>query len=112
MMDAGTRAGKLCLVHLFIVIDHERDIQVAVRHVAGDMTARVAGAGLTKAEYVLIEFGGALEIFDLDSNVNDASHCLLSLSECANGRNLFGAAVIRKHRLLRAVNVKESAKSS
>ena len=74
MMDARAGAGELGLVHLLIVIDHERDIQRAVGHVARHMTSRVTGTGLTKPENILVELRGALEIFDLERNVNDASH--------------------------------------
>jgi hypothetical protein len=55
MMDAGSGSGELRLVHLFIVIDHERDIQIAVRHVAGYVTARMTSAGLSQAKHVLIK---------------------------------------------------------
>ncbi len=107
MMNARAGAGELSFVHLFIVIEHEGDIQLAIGHVARYVAARMTGSGLTQSKYVLIEFGGALEILDLDSNMNDASHSLCTFGmRVANGRNLFGEAALRKHRLLRAVNVK------
>ena len=59
------------------VIDHDREVDIAVGHMARGVAARVPGLGLIDTEHVFVELGRLLEVVDLDRDVNDAGHGLL-----------------------------------
>src|SRR5439155_13808181 len=83
MVDAGASASELGLGHVLAVVDHEREVDVAVSHMPRRMTSRVAGLGLVDAENVLVEFRRLFQIFDLERNMNDAGHgYLLAANPC------------------------------
>src|SRR5215469_15114947 len=54
MMDAGTGACELRLAVVLAVVEHQREIGLAVGHVARIMAAGVVGGELAEAENVLI----------------------------------------------------------
>src|SRR5262245_23289139 len=95
VVDARTGTGKLRLLDIFAVIDHQGEIDVSVCQVSRDMPARVSCAGLAKAEHLFIKLGCLLQIVDFDGDVNDTGHsfsslqksnCVLRLSAAASGK--------------------------
>src|SRR6185312_6615660 len=80
MMDAGALAGELRLLDILGIVEHEGEVDIAVGHVARDVAAGIALAGALEAEDLLVEFGGLLEIVDLDGDMHDARHGLLLMS--------------------------------
>src|SRR5688572_18177766 len=74
VMDAWAVADQLGFRFILAVIDHQREIDIAVCHMARGMTARVARLGLVDAKHVLVEFRRLLEVLDLERDVYDASH--------------------------------------
>src|SRR5262249_49345906 len=77
VVDAGPRTGQLRFLDVLAVVDHQREVDVAVRHVPGDVAARAAGRSLAKAEDVLVEARGLLEVVALDGDVSDPRHVVL-----------------------------------
>jgi hypothetical protein len=69
------------LLDIFAVVDHQGEIDVSVCQVSRDMPARIACAGLTKAEHFFIKLGCLLQIVDFDRDVNDARHTFSSLQK-------------------------------
>src|SRR5438045_4406465 len=74
MVNAGSGAGELGLRYVLAVIDHERNVDVAVGHVPRRVAARISGLGLVDAKDILVEFGRRFEVFDLERDMNDAGH--------------------------------------
>jgi hypothetical protein len=79
MVDARTGTGKLRLLDIFAVIDHQGEIDVSVSQVSRDMPARVSCTGLAKVEHLFINLGCLLQIVDFDGDVNDTSMPFSSL---------------------------------
>jgi hypothetical protein len=80
-VDARTRTGKLRLLDIFAVVDHQGEIDGSVGQVSRDVPARVPCAGLAKAEHLFIKLGCLLQIVDFDGDVNDAGHAFSSLQK-------------------------------
>src|SRR5205814_8575908 len=68
------RPDQLRLRIVLAVIDHQREIDVAVGHVARDMAARAPGLHLAKAVNVLVELRRRFEIGDFQRDMVDPRH--------------------------------------
>src|SRR5215212_2397723 len=78
MMNAGASAGKLRLRLVLAVISHQREVDCAFGHVTRGVATRMAGFQLIDAKDIFIELGGLLQILNLERDVNDAGHVLIS----------------------------------
>jgi hypothetical protein len=78
MMDRRSGTDHLGFGVVFAVVDRQREIDIAVGHVARDVPARAAGLDLAKTVNVLVESGGGLEIGHLQRDVVDPRHARIS----------------------------------
>ena len=74
MVDRRPRPDQLGFRILLAVVDHQREVDIAVRQMARDVAARTPGADLAKPEHVFIEFRRRLEVGDLQCNMVDPWH--------------------------------------
>ena len=72
MMDRRTGADQLRLGVVLAVVQHQREIDIAVGQVARYVAARAPGFDLAEAEHVLVEPGRGFEIGDFQRDVIDA----------------------------------------
>src|SRR2546423_1804597 len=75
MVDRRTRADQLGLFVLLAVVEHQREVDIAVRQVPRDVPARAPGSDLAEAEHVFVELGGGFEIGHFQRDVVDPRHC-------------------------------------
>src|SRR5512134_923777 len=75
MVDAGllSRGERFCGSRALVVL-HQREVELAVGHVARDVVARLARFYFLETENLLVERGCLLEVFDLERKVNNAIH--------------------------------------
>src|SRR4051794_18344884 len=72
VMDAGAGAGEHGALAIVAVPLHQRNIEIAVGQMAGDVIAMLGGAAHLEAEHGLIERGGFLDIGYLQGQMHDA----------------------------------------
>src|SRR5260370_791151 len=75
VMDAGSGTRKLGLLLVLAVVDHQREVDIAVGHVPRRVAARMSGLGLIDPEHVLIELCRLLQVVHVaafDGDVYDA----------------------------------------
>jgi hypothetical protein len=80
MVDCRALANELGFLVRLAVIDHQREVDIAVGQVPRNVSARPSGLDLAKPEHVFVEFGRRLELGDLERHVVDAGHPLFSYS--------------------------------
>jgi hypothetical protein len=80
MVDCRALANELGLFVFFAVIDHQREIDIAVGQVPRNVSPRPSGLDPAKPEHVFVELRSRLEVGDFERHVVDARHPLPSYS--------------------------------
>src|SRR5215208_3882373 len=74
MVDGGAGADQLRLGVVLAVIDHQREIDIAVGQMPRDVAARAPGPDLAEAVHRFVEPGHRFEVGHLQRDVVDARH--------------------------------------
>src|SRR5712672_1878793 len=73
VMDPRPRTGKLRFMGVLTVKEHEREIEIAVRHMTRDMLMVAPRRDLLEAEHIFIEARCGIQILDLYREMDDAA---------------------------------------
>jgi hypothetical protein len=75
VVDAGAVAGRGGFGRGgVVVIGQQREIDLAVRHVARGVVARLLGLGVLEVEHLLVEVTGFLDVVDLQRQMDYSAH--------------------------------------
>src|SRR5215471_4569088 len=74
MVDCRTEAHQFGFLVLLAVIDHQREVDIAVGQMARDMSARAPGMHLPEAEYILVELCSRFEVGHFERYMVDPRH--------------------------------------
>ena len=103
MMDARPRTGPLRLLRILAVVEHQREIELPIGHVARIVAARVVGAELLETKNVLVEFRRLLQVGDLEREMHDARFLALVLFLVAADADDLGHVAVRRAEFQRAL---------
>jgi hypothetical protein len=81
---------------LMISQPYQREIEHSVCEMTRDVVARLARLDFPEAEYLLVELGGLLEIFDLQRQMHDAVHGFSNMVQ--KSKTIFSHRGHRVHR--------------